>query len=157
MYVKVEPTGCSERRGMVQVRFSMYLEPGDYGYNKYYIQEPIFPKEGYQGKVDENNFPIDLEDYNKWVKSLPANWVNTPFHNHFIRVSADTSNEEIMDIGEAFLHEAYIKWATDSAIDLVNENEVHPLIITELDKILLSSKIQSLKTMPLERKINDSY
>ena len=26
MYFKVEPTGCSERKGLVQIRFSFYLD-----------------------------------------------------------------------------------------------------------------------------------
>ena len=51
MRVKVEPSGCCERKGLVQVRFSMYLEPEDYGYDKHYVQVLIIPEGGYTGKV----------------------------------------------------------------------------------------------------------
>lgn len=30
-YVKINPTGCAERKGLVQVRFDCYLEPTDAG------------------------------------------------------------------------------------------------------------------------------
>ncbi len=123
MYVKIEPSGCCERKGMVQVRLCMYLELDDYGYEKHYVQVPVFPPEGYPGKVDVTGAALDIKDYEKWVKGLPLVWQNNPFHNHFIYVEPDTMDDEIMDIGEAFLHEAGIKWDTDSKLDLENPSK----------------------------------
>ena len=122
MFVKVEPSGCCERRGMVQVRLSMYLDEGDYGYEKHHIQVPVIPEGGYPGKWDAEGSPVDTKDFDKWLKKLPKVWQNNPFHNHFIQVEPDTTDEEIMDIAEAFLHEAGIKWSTNSKLDLVNDS-----------------------------------
>lgn len=63
MKVKVEPSGCCERKGMVQVRFSFYLDPTDYGYDKHHIEVPVIPEGGYPGKVDEQGSPIDIKDW----------------------------------------------------------------------------------------------
>jgi len=38
MFVKVEPSGCCERKGLVQIRFCMYLDPTDYGYEKHHTE-----------------------------------------------------------------------------------------------------------------------
>ena len=38
MHFKVEKTGCTERKGMVQIRYCLYLDPKDYGYDKQYVE-----------------------------------------------------------------------------------------------------------------------
>lgn len=153
MYIKVEPSGCCERKGLVQIRFCMYLDPKDYGYEKHHIQLPVIPKEGYQGKVNAIGIPADMDDYKKWVGGLPTTWQNNPFHNHFIYVEPDTTDKEIMDIGEAFLHEAYIKWACDEKLDLKNEPTTYPSTIDITRLSAINTKVQSLKMTILERKI----
>lgn len=118
MLIRVEPTGCCERKGMVRIRFCMYLERGDYGYA----------------------------------------WQNNPFHNHFIYVEPDTTDEEIMDIGEAFLDEAYIKW--DSGLNLASSeyqlrNDAlpfkKPLTVNKARLKAIADKVKHLKTTVLER------
>ena len=152
MYVKVEPTGCCERKGMVQVRFAMYLEPGDSDYTKHHVQLPVIPEGGYQGKVNEVNEPLDVEDYNNWFDSLPREWQNTPFHNHFIRVKPDATDKEIMDIGEAFLREAYEKWAAGKVRDLKNSPTQYPLTLDSARLAACEAKVQHLRTVSLERR-----
>ena len=157
MYVRVEPSGCCERKGMVQVRFSMYLEPTDYGYDKHCVQLPVIPEEGYQGKVDEMGEPVDIEDYNKWLDGLPKEWQNNPFHNHFIYVEPDTTDKEILDIGEAFLHECYIKWAQDLSLtgaDQPRNNALpfkKPSVIDAARIAACEDKVRYLKVTNLER------
>ncbi len=119
MRVKIELSGCTQRKGLVQVRFAMYLDPDDYGY-------------------DVHHFEVEGE------------WQSNPFHNHFIYVEPDTPDKEIMDIGEAFLHEAYIKWASDEKLDLKNPPFAFP---ATFDRDALATKVQSLKTTKLERKV----
>ena len=150
MYIKVEPTGVCERKGLVQIRFCMYLDEGDYGYEKHHIQVPVVPKEGYRGKVDELGSPIDRENYQTWIDSLPKVWQTNPFHNHFIYVEPKTSDEEIMDIGEAFLHEAYIKWACEEKLDIKNPPIQYPV---SFDVVKVEAKVQHLKVTSLERKL----
>ncbi|KKL44422.1 hypothetical protein LCGC14_2365810, partial [marine sediment metagenome] len=126
MYIKIEPSGCTERRGLVQIRFAMYLEPSDYGYNKHHIRVPVIPEGGYTGELDAEGMPVDSDAYNAWVESLPKVWQNNPFHNHFIYVEPLTTDKVIMDIGEAFLNEAYIKWASEEKLDLKNSRVEYP-------------------------------
>ena len=152
MRVKVEPTGCCERKGMVQVRFCMYLEPGDYGYDKHHVQVPVIPEEGYQGKVDERGSPIDIEDYNKWLDSLPKEWQNNPFHNHFIYVEPNATDKQILDIGEAFLTEAYQKWAAHTFPDLKNKPHTKP-VVDNARIAACETKAQHLKNTLLERQV----
>jgi len=122
MYVRVEPSGCCERKGLVQVRFCMYLDKGDYGYNIHHIHLEESP-----GK---------------------RVWQTNPFHNHFIYVEPETTDVEIMDIGQAFLEEAYIKWSCDENLDLKNPSEKFN---TFSDKVKVEAKVRHLKETVLER------
>lgn len=155
MYVKVEPSGCCERKGMVQVRFCMYLGPSDYGYDKHHVQLPVIPEEGYQGKVDEMDSPIDIEDYNNWIASLPKAWQTNSFHNHFIQVEPDVTDKEIMDIGETFLHEAYIKWACEEKLNLVNDALPfkRPPAIDAARIAKCETRVQTVMAITIERRI----
>ena len=124
MYVKVEPTGCCERKGMVQVRFCFFLDPTDYGYEKHHV------------KID-------------------GEWQDNPFHNHFIYVEPDTIDKEIAEIGKAFLAEAYIKWATDSKLDLVNDALPFkkPAVVTESRITECDVRAESIKAITAEVKV----
>lgn len=116
MYAKIEPSGCGVRHGMVEIRICFYLEPDDYGYDKHYVNvvDVSSPEylAGYKGKVNEIGQPIDYTDYKKWLDTLPHVWQNNPFHNHFIKVEPDTTDNEIQALAKSYLEEAYIKWAT---------------------------------------------
>ncbi len=152
MIVKIEPSGCSERKGMVQIRFSFYLEPGEHNYHKHYVKIPIVPPEGYPGEVYPNTHPKDMEHFQQWLKKLPKEWQNQPFHDHFIRVEPDTTDEEIMDIGEGFLQEAYDKWCRDVKRDLKNPKTKYPKLVDGERLTACEAKVQHLKTTILEKK-----
>ena len=130
----------------------MYLDKGDYGYKKHYVQVPVIPEEGYTGKVDETGSPIDIEHYHNWLDSLPKVWQNNPFHNHFIYVEPDTTDQEIMDMGVVFLKEAYAEWATDRTPNIKNKPHTLPVFAaTRLEAV--KAKVQHLKDTILERKV----
>ena len=150
-YVVVEPSGVCKEKGMVQVRFAMYLYPDDYGYEKHHVQVPVIPAGGYPGKVDKEGSPIDINGYNKWIDSLPKVWQNNPFHNHFILVEPTMSDEEIMNIGETFLREAYDKWSANNQLDLKNAPVSYPVTIDSTRLSAIDSKVQHLKTTSLKR------
>lgn len=86
--------------GMINVSAELYLEQGDEGYDKYiaehFVTVPVIPAEGYQGKVDETGQPIDQEDYDKWISSLPTIQQLNPFCNHSIQFEANVTEEEIL-------------------------------------------------------------
>ena len=107
---KLEPTGISVRKGGVQLRICLYLEPNDVRYNEHHVFLPIMPPEGYQGEVDEVGTPTDKDAYNVWVNSLPKEWQDNPFHNHFLRVSPDITDAEINSLLEDTIEEFYGIW-----------------------------------------------
>ena len=157
MYAKIEPSGCCERKGQVQIRISMYLEKDDYGYEKHYIQVTDFTNAVYKGEVDKNGVPIDLKDYQAWIDSLPKIWQNNPFHNHFIQVIPDISNAEIEEISKAFLEECYIKWAQDFSLvskEYQPRNDalpfVKPSIVTDTLQLACNVKVASVKGITKE-------
>ncbi len=113
---KIEPTGCTVRKGKVQLRFSFYLEPGDPRYEEHHIQVPIIPEGGYPDEVDAEGAPVDQEHYNSWLESLPKKWQDNPFHNHFVYVDADTPDFEIKQLMTETLEEFYGIWAKGEEI-----------------------------------------
>lgn len=159
MYVKIEPSGCCERKGMVQVRFCMYLGPTDYGYEKHHIQMPVIPKGGYPGKIDKRGSPVNQEQYDTWLASLPKIWQDNPFHNHFIQVEPETTDKEILDIAEAFLHECYIKWAQDISLTGADQPRndslpfKKPSVIDDALIAACETRVQSVKQIIAERKV----
>lgn len=108
---RIEPTGISVRNGKVQIRFSFYLDPTDARYEEHHVEVPIIPAEGYPGEVDEEGTPVDPEDYNKWIEGLPKKWQNNPFHNHFVRVSPDVTDEDVIKLLKDSLDEFYGIWS----------------------------------------------
>lgn len=108
---KIEPTGCTVRKGKVQLRFSFYLEPDDPRYEEHYIQIPIIPLEGYLGEVDTKGNPVDWNDYNAWLESLPKEWQNNPFHNHFVYVDPDITDAKVKQLVVDSLDEFFGIWA----------------------------------------------
>ena len=113
---KIEPTGCAVRKGKVQLRFSFYLEPGDARYEERHVQVPIIPEGGYPGEVDDEGTPLDQEHYNSWLESLPKQWQDNPFHNHFVYVDADTPDAEIKQLMAETLEEFHGIWAKGEEI-----------------------------------------
>jgi len=115
-YAKLEPTGCTVHKGKVQLRFSFYLEPGDARYEEHHIQAPIILEGGYPGEVDAEGAPVDREHYNSWLESLPKEWQDNPFHNHFVYVDADTPDADIKQLMTEALEEFYGIWAKGEEI-----------------------------------------
>ena len=150
MIVKIEKSGCAERKGLVQIRFCMYLEPGEYGYEKHHVQ---VLKSGavYKGERDNLGMPLDLSDYLFWESNQVKVRQTNPFHNHFIYVESSIDLETIMDIGEAFLQEAYIKWACEEKLDLMNPRL--PAII-QRDETKSEAMVAYLKAPKHERQVN---
>ncbi len=101
MYVKVEPSGCVERHGLVQIRLAMYLEPGDYAYERYYVQVPERPL------TDKELADPKLADL------VPKVWQLNPFHNHFIYGEPDITDDEIKAQMALHLPNFYEAWCQD--------------------------------------------
>ena len=115
-YGRIEPSGCTERYGLVQVRLSMCLEEGDARYSdpRFYVINPdSMPfKRGYQGLIDADGRPLDLEAYAAWESTLPRVWLaERSFHNHFIYLDPYTlRDEQITEAIEHHLPNFYKAW-----------------------------------------------
>ncbi len=146
MYVKIEPTGTGEQDGLVRVRFSMYLDEGDYGYEKHLVTITD------DGKAVD---PVTGLTYGGAVPGPTIKQVN-PFHNHFCYFEATTPADEIMAVGEAFLHEAYIKWAQGLPLDLVNPPfKFHPGAGPVAIQRCID-KAEALSAVPMEVRVDAS-
>ena len=108
MYFKIEKSGCCQHQGLCQVRYDLFLEPEDYGYDQHYVQVPIFPEEGYP---DQEKLDTISETYIKYINSLPVNEID----EHIIPDDLETQQEYI-DFQEAqTLHKEWydklpLKW-----------------------------------------------
>ena len=149
-YFKVEPSGVCERKGLVQIRFCLYLESQDIGYEKHHVQIPIIPTGGYPGKIDNMGMPLDMENFKIWIDNLPKEWRDNPFHNHFILVPPETSDGEIADIGKAILKEAFGKWIINEKMDIKNSPVKFP---TSPDKVKIEKRVTELKSKTIEGKL----
>jgi hypothetical protein len=89
MYFMVENSDGSVRKRMVQVRYCLYLEPSDVGYEKHPVRVFVIPEEGYPGRMDKRGSPIDMADYEKWFSELPRVGRDNPFHNHVVQFDHD--------------------------------------------------------------------
>ena len=107
---KIQEDGCSVRKGFRQIRLCFYLEPGDERYSEHHVNMPVHPNGGYNGKKDKCGGPGSIDDYNAWHNALPKRWQNNPFHNHFIRVPLDATDDDIAKQADVLLSQFYGKW-----------------------------------------------
>jgi len=102
-------------RGVISIRFSLYLEPDDPRYNEHYVEVADETsdefKKGYQGKRNGGGFPVDQKDFDQWAKSLPTIWQNNPFHNHFDDVSVDITDAALLQLMNKRLVDFGAAWA----------------------------------------------
>lgn len=114
MFFKVNTTGVSERKGLVEVRYDLYLDPADERYSEHYVRVPVIPKEGYEGKVDEMGTPVDQADYDKWLAGLKTTYQHNPFCCHFCQFEPTVTDAEIEYVGKLALDMAYKNWVNDN-------------------------------------------
>lgn len=88
-YFKIEKSGCCEYKGLCQVRADFYDE-------NIITKCKIIPKEGYTGKLDDIGNPVDMEDYDKWIESLPEEDRCLLIYIHIIYFEPNVEDEEII-------------------------------------------------------------
>lgn len=177
MYYKITSYGDPNytKLGMINVDAALYLEEGDEGYNKYieehYVTIPVFPKEGYKGKMTTEGMPVpvDMEDYKKWLESLPTIKQLNPFCNHSIQFEADVTEEEILAAFDRALHITHQNYLIDdlhckNGGTIVNEDikyrervQLYENPTSDLQAKVASaeSKIESLKTVDFKQITGD--
>ncbi len=121
MFFKVNITGCQERKGLVEVRYDLYLDPTDERYSEHYVKVPVIPEKGYEGKVDEFGAPVDQADYDKWLAGLKTVYQHNPFCCHFCQFEPTVTDAEIEYVGKLALDMAYKNWVKGSLA--LNKNQ----------------------------------
>lgn len=109
MHFKINKTGCNVRRGLCEVRFDLFLDEGDEGFEEHYVEVLQLPPEGYPGAM-HGLAPESMDDYYAWLNSLPKAWQHNPFCCHFCQFEPDVSDEEILLRGEQVLEMAGQNW-----------------------------------------------
>lgn len=157
MYFKINKTGCSENKGLVDVRYDLFLSKTDTGNEEHYVEVSIFPEGGYLGEKDEMGTPVNIDDYTAWVASLPKQFQNNPFCCHFIHFESTVTDEEILAAGEKVLNMAYDNWLANN----LHLNTNDPVVLAkEPDPVEIQAKVESILNtdfVALEKTLPDTY
>ncbi len=137
MLAKFNPTGTHTHKGFLKVRVDLYPEPTDKTYKIHHVQVPVYPPEGYQGKLDDMGSPIDQADYDNWIDSLPKVWQLNPCLCHFIKVKEASTKADLTDYLEQIFTPTVIKTIDDS---LILPNSIHLVSPLMRDKASLTSE-----------------
>ena len=129
-FFKVEKSGCNVRKGLVEVRYDLYLDEKDYNYSAHYVDVPDLSQ--FDGKIPS-------AEYDKWLETAPTIKQHNPFCCHFCQFNPDVTDEEILYVGELALDMAYKNWCGGNV--LLNKNlPVKFLMSTELWVELVTTK-----------------
>jgi len=149
MNFRVEPTGCCEKGGFIQVRYCLYLDESDYKYDRHNFPVYVIPKDGYPGEVYENGDPVDAVEYEKWIKKQPIVRIRNPFHNHFCYFEPTVTDEEILFVGEIVLQKAKQDWEKDNIPNIKNDLVVFDF--SSEKKVLCLDRLEQIKSTELKR------
>jgi hypothetical protein len=79
MFFKIEKSGCGERKGLVEVRYDLYLDEADHNYSEHHVQVPIVPETGYPNQKDLETANATFQ---KMVSSLKKDKSGLPILPH---------------------------------------------------------------------------
>lgn len=123
MYVKIENSGCCERKGMMQVRFDFCLEEGD-------------PRHEEFRPSDKNGDPIGEESC---------------FHTHFVYVDPEITDEELLAMGEKILQDASSRFKNEQSMNIQNKPVAFNLAASESRKKVIVDRVNQIKGKALIR------
>ena len=144
-FFKVEKSGCNVRKGLVEVRYDLYLDEKDYNYSAHYVDVPDLSQ--FDGKIPS-------VEYDKWLETAPTIKQHNPFCCHFCQFNPDVTDEEILYVGELALDMAYKNWQQDNlqlnknlavkfdATKTVDsETRLSSILTTDFTKVIVGSEI----------------
>lgn len=114
----IEKSGVCAHKGMLQVRYDVYLDPGDPFYDQYFIEKPIIPEDMqamYDARFaavqdDEQALAVLLQEYDQYIQSLFMAPVQIPCHGHFCYFDPDVTDEELAYIGDVIVDLVSAQW-----------------------------------------------
>jgi len=169
-YAVVNKSGCCEYHGNVQIRIDFYLTPDALRYDDCLVQVIDTTSseylEGYKGELDKNGQPVDLDDYQKWLDSLPTIEQLNPFHSHFVYLSPTEATEakikELMEFHLPNFYKAFQEyrdkelggmrhgWAVETRVEPTRYDETLSQLEYETLKNECESKIAELPDISIE-------
>jgi len=136
--IRFNPTGTHIHKDFLKVRLDLHPDPTDKTYAMHYIQVPVFPPEGYQGRVDEMGNPVDQRHYDRWVSRLPKIWQLNPCLCHFIVVPEMVGLRDI----SAFIPQIFDKGTLATLDDaLIRPDAIHYVSPFMRNKAILERKL----------------
>ncbi len=139
MKAKFNSTGTHIHKGFLKVRIDLYPDVTDKTYPIHHIQVPVTPEGGYQGEVDEMGSPIDQNDYNSWIDSLPKVWQLNPCLCYFMTIKADTTSLQL----EQMVKELFDKATLSQLDDLLSQPIINIRGVTKLKTQIITDKVVS--------------
>jgi hypothetical protein len=163
MYFIISKEGCSEYKGMVDIRYDLYLDKGDYRYDDFYLYLPVLEEYPKQKELDAarskslinedmtwNKEAADERDkqeiaYKEWLETLKKEWQNTPFYRAFHQFEPTVTQEEIETKGKEILKGKYKHFQDGDLYKPLYEPPVFSAV-TELQKQACVDKVASIST-----------
>lgn len=122
MQLVYNSTGTHTHKDQLKIRLDLYPEKGEKSYDTYYVYVPVYPEEGYTGKVDKEGNPVSQEDYDNWVKSLPHIWQLNPCLSLFIGIDENITKTLLTE----FVNDVYTKDVLATIDDsIIKSNSAH--------------------------------
>lgn len=155
MIAKIKSTGGGHHKGVVAVPIEFFLEESDPRYEEHVVPDVERYLDEYTGKLDENGWPVESEEFEKWKASIPTR-VN-PAHTHFFPADPSISDEEILKTVQEFLPEVLKRWTNKESMNISNKNlqVEYPATVTSTRKAECDSRMatirQSFKASPIRR------
>ena len=150
-FFKVEKSGCNVRKGLVEVRYDLYLDEKDYNYSAHYVDVPDLSQ--FDGTLYGKD-TLPTEEYLKWLETAPTKKQHNPFCCHFCQFNPDVTDEEILYVGELALDMAYKNWQKDNLLLNKNlavkfdatkttdsETRLTSILTTDFTKVIVGSEI----------------
>jgi len=125
-------------KGYLFGRADLFPEPGDQTYDLHYVYVPVIGDNKYEGALDKFGRPIDAEDYQKWVDSLPHIWRVNPALCLFIKLPETFQKQELTDWLSRLLTPTMVG-SLDSA--LILPDSAHRISAALRNKLAMSDQV----------------
>ncbi len=155
MIAKLNPTGTHIHKGFLKVRIDLYPDVGDKTYSIHHVQMPVIPPEGYPGAVDNEGNPVDQNDFDNWIDSLPKVWQLNPALCAFIRVPETVIKDELEDFTHQLFNKDAVKTLDDILIKPDSAHWVSPFMRGKL--VLSNQKMQTKDIADLIGSVNSRF
>jgi len=147
-YGVIEKSGCGEFKGKVKIRIDCFLTPDSPYYDQYGGADVVDTNSkeylaGYQGELDKEGNPVNPEDYQKWLDSLPTVWQDNPFHSHFVyydtTVLDDSIKAKIASVTEYFY--AFHTYCWDNSLEFIPQWQKVPKVAGSIRDVFIAGDI----------------